>query len=473
MKNIALILVLISVLITASIAAQEDEIVLVPFSDEGFQVEGLIPENWTTAGPGIYLRPGLPTEPAVLLIQSAPMAVEALGSLVAAQLSLDALPESSGTRSTAALDWTLYEAEVSAPGLGAVAVLFAFAEQESTSYVVLFQSKPDEIEALRESVYHPVLDALKPITLELNAPYFDLDGFTEQEMVFGIEGWELPGTLTLPVGEGPFPAVVLVHGSGPNNRDEALGPNKLFRDLAWGLAAEGIAVLRYDKRTLVYQQDEKIAALNSLDMETVDDAVAAAAFLREQDQVDAEKVFIVGHSQGALAAPRIGERDPQLAGLIMLAGPARFFEDVIFEQVEYLSSLGNAQAVEGLGQIAEKIAALRAGEAASEAFFNENERLYWLSFIEYDQVAVAQNLSMPMLILQGERDYQATMEDFALWQEALSGRENVTFKSYPALNHMFSETGEVGTLATQAEYLTQAFTAEEVIDDIAAWVLAR
>ena len=162
--------------------------------------------------------------------------------------------------------------------------------------------------------------------------YVDQSKFEEKDVVVGTGEWQLPGTLTLPKGNGPFAAVVLVHGSGPNDRDETIGPNKPFKDLAWGLASQGIAVLRYDKRTKVYP--EKMAALKTLTVkeETIDDAVAAVELLRQTPNIDPQRVFVLGHSLGGYLAPRIAQADTDLAGLIILAGAARPLEDLMLEQ---------------------------------------------------------------------------------------------------------------------------------------------
>jgi len=146
----------------------------------------------------------------------------------------------------------------------------------------------------------------------------------------------LPGTLTLPRGDGPFPALVFVHGSGPNDRDETLGPNRPFRDLAHGLAERGIASLRYDKRTLVAPQSFADGDFD-IDEETTDDAVAAVRMLRSDARIDPRRVFVLGHSQGAMMAPRIAQR-VEVAGLVLLAAPARPLQEIYIAQLRYLGA---------------------------------------------------------------------------------------------------------------------------------------
>jgi dienelactone hydrolase len=314
-----------------------------------------------------------------------------------------------------------------------------------------------------------------PSTYEPPA-YADLNAFEEQDVVLnkGSE-WELPGTLTVPKGDGPFPAVVLVQGSGPNDRDETIGPNKPFRDLAWGLASQGIAVLRYDKRTLVYGQ--KIAALDSFTVndETVDDAVAAVELLRQTAKIDPARVFVLGHSLGGYLAPRIAQRDPAIAGIIILAGNTRSLEDLVLEQTRYLLSLDGSlseadqQQIDALEKAVEATRHAQPGDDPSTLLFNAPPA-YWIDLNAYNPVAVAQQLTQPMLILQGERDYQVTMADFQGWKDGLGGRDTVTFKSYPDLNHLFiSGKGP----SSPAEYQTPGHVAGQVIDDIAGWVQAH
>jgi dienelactone hydrolase len=277
--------------------------------------------------------------------------------------------------------------------------------------------------------------------------------------------------LTIPVGAGPFPAVVLVHGSGPNDRDETIGANKPFKDLAWGLASRGVAVLRYEKRTKQY--GAKMVSIPKLTAkeELIDDALAAVELLRKTEGIDAKRIFVLGHSLGGMFVPRIGRLDPNIAGLIALAGTTRPLEDVIPEQLAYLFSLDGTVSPEEQKQIDEakeqaaKVKTLKPEDAGSTAFGVPAS--YWLDLRGYDPAESAKALQQPLLILQGERDYQVTMEDFKRWNAAVAGKKNVTLKSYPGLNHLFI----AGTKpSTPLEYDQPAHVDEHVIDDIASWI---
>jgi dienelactone hydrolase len=305
--------------------------------------------------------------------------------------------------------------------------------------------------------------------------YADQNAFTEQDVTLnaGTE-WELPGNLTLPNGDGPFPAVVLVHGSGPNDRDESYGPNKTFRDLAWGLASKGIAVLRYDKRTRVYGQAMAGQPNLTVKEETMDDALAAIDLLAGTEIIDPALIFMLGHSLGGYLAPRIAAQTDKLAGVIILAGPTRPLEVLTLEQVDYLLSLdGGELSEEDQAQLDALVADAEALKILDESSDPSTTYMgipapYWLDLKNYDPVATAQELDLPLLILQGERDYQVTMVDFEGWKTGLEARDNVTFISYPALNHLFL-SGE-GPKSTPDEYNVPGHVPQEVITDIVSWI---
>jgi dienelactone hydrolase len=312
-------------------------------------------------------------------------------------------------------------------------------------------------------------------------PYADPSKFTETEVIVGSGEWALPGTLTMPKGEGPFPGVVLVHGSGPNDRDESIGPNKPFKDLAWGLATRGIAVLRYDKRSRVYGKkilaDPKLEATMTVKDETIDDALTAAALLEKTKGVDPKRVFILGHSLGGYLMPRIAlaAKPLNIAGFIIMAGLTRPLDDTILRQMEYIYGLAGPNLSEEdktkLGELkadVAKIKALTEADKGSTTKILGAMPAYWLDLRGYNPPELAESVHKPMLILQGERDYQVTVEDFENWKKALGGRKDVEFHLYPKLNHLFYE-GQ--GMATPAEYMqTHGSVAPYVVDDIAGWI---
>ena len=143
----------------------------------------------------------------------------------------------------------------------------------------------------------------------------------------------LPAIVTLPKTAGPAPLVVLVHGSGAHDADETVGPNKPFRDLAEGLAARGIATLRYVKRNRIAE----LPASATLDDEVTSDALAAVALARRTPGVDASRVFILGHSLGGYMAPHIAGKDPQIRGIIVMAGNARTLRESLTDQLRHIT----------------------------------------------------------------------------------------------------------------------------------------
>lgn len=310
----------------------------------------------------------------------------------------------------------------------------------------------------------------------VDAFYVDRTRLVERDVTVDAGGWPLPGTLTVPTGPGPFAAVVLVHGSGPNDRDETVGPNKPFRDLGHGLASQGIAVLRYEKRTR--QHAAKAAGLREFTVkeETIEDAAAAVKLLQATPGIDARRVFVLGHSLGGMLAPRIATAAPGIRGLIILAGAVRSLEQSIVDQVRYISmadgviSAEEQTQLDTLQKLVERVKTLKATDPPEGTATFKAPASYWVDLRGYDPPAVAQQLKMPMLILQGERDYQVTMDDFAKWKAALGSRRDAVLKSYPALNHLFiAGTGR----SMPAEYTTAAHVAEEVIRDIATWIATQ
>jgi hypothetical protein len=339
--------------------------------------------------------------------------------------------------------------------------------------------------------------------------YARAEDVVEQEVTVGKGEWALPGTLTLPsppaapkAEERPapargakarpaprakpaplprYPAVVFVHGSGPGDRDGSMASNKAYKDLAYGLAAQGIASLRYDKRTRVHgAKIVKILDKLTINEETVDDAALAVALLRAHPRIDPKKIVVIGHSQGGYAIPRIARKAPAVAGLVVLAGNTRPLEVLIIEQLTYMVELtkpaGGAPA-----EAAEKaLAAAKAGvEKLKDPKLDRKtprEQLpfgipaaFWLDLRGYDPAKLAAGLKQPMLVLQGVRDYQVAKADFEGWKKGMAAKKNVTYKTYTDLNHQFMPG--YGT-SSPAEYLIPNHVSKEVVEDIVRFVLA-
>jgi len=312
------------------------------------------------------------------------------------------------------------------------------------------------------------------------APYVKPGSFTEQEIVVGAPGFSLPGILTIPTGQGPFPAVVLVHGSGPNDRDETIFANKPFRDLAEGLSSQGIAVLRYDKRSKVYaqQMNENPAGI-TVKEEVTDDALSAIELLHKTPGIDPQRIYVLGHSLGGMLAPRIAEQAQAtpaagLAGAIIMAGPTRPLEDLMVEQVTYLYQLAGTITPEQqtqLDQLKQQAAKVKdpnlSLDTPREQLLLGASAAYWLDLQDYKPAQTAANLSIPLFILRGERDYQVAQADFDGWKAALGDKPGVIYKQYPSLNHLFiSGTGP----ANPQEYQLPSHVSEQVVNDIASFI---
>lgn len=303
--------------------------------------------------------------------------------------------------------------------------------------------------------------------------------FSERDFSIGEGDRALPGTLAMPKGAGKtagtrVPAVVLVHGSGAHDRDETIGPNKPFLDIARGLAEQGIAVLRYEKRSKARPQDFGTGNFG-VDEETTNDAVLAVDALRTAPGIDGQRVFVLGHSQGGMLAPRIAAASGHVAGLVLLAAPARPLLDIVIEQNRRLAVLDDGKTSDAeagaITQLIEQVRITR--DAATEPLTRTvlgQPVGYWRSIDAVDAVAEAESVALPMLVLQGARDIQVVDADWQRWRGAFHDNHEVSFKLYDTLNHLgIAGTGN-GSLA---EYGTPGHVDTQLINDVAAWIKAH
>ncbi|MBK7048284.1 MAG: alpha/beta fold hydrolase [bacterium] len=289
------------------------------------------------------------------------------------------------------------------------------------------------------------------------------------EVSVGPADSALPGILTLPEGDGPFPAVVLVHGSGPSDRDGNVSGNRPYRDIANGLATKGVATLRYDKRSFANPRSLMAhGAAMTVQHESIDDAVAAVALLRTRPEIDPARVYVLGHSLGGMVAPRIAGQ-AKADGMIILAGATRPLPEVVLEQVRYIAAVDDTLTMDEVienERMAESVKRYREAPAGTGTFMGLPAG-YLADLEAHDAPAEAAALDIPVLVLQGARDYQVTMEDFRRWQAALRPGPRTCYKVYGDLDHLM-RAGE--GKSKPADYTTPRPVAPMVIEDIARFV---
>lgn len=297
------------------------------------------------------------------------------------------------------------------------------------------------------------------------------EGLKETTFTFGVNGLELPAILTTPEKEGTYPAVILVHGSGPNDADETVGNQTPFRDIAWGLAKRGIAVMRYDKRTLVHP--ESFDDESTVQQETIEDAMMAAITLQSFKEVDMNKIYILGHSLGGMLIPRIYAVTPEAYGFIMMAAPITPLHELMIEQYEYIFDLDGKKSINewfnlrNSKKMRDNVNSLTDESTIEKKKLFNISKNYWLDLKGYDVAKSADAIEKPLLILQGESDYQVPMRDFNALQDTLSEKENVTMISYKGLGHLMTTAGET---PAPSDYNDELHVDEKVIEDIAQFI---
>ena len=314
--------------------------------------------------------------------------------------------------------------------------------------------------------------------------------FITEEVVIGKgTEYELAGLLSIPVGANSnrqYPAVVLVHGSGPLDVDSTIFANKPFRDIANYLASNGIAVIRYNKRTVTHGEKmiEEFGGSLTVYEEIIEDAILATEILKANPRIDKNRIFIIGHSLGAMLAPRIHiESGGIYAGLILLAGSPRFLLDISYDQsIDIIEKTMEGAEKEAILAIFTEnwdvhIAALvnLPDDVAKNTIIDDNISAYYFKDLYVHPISeYIKRITVPFLVLQGSRDFQVYPDkDFALYKELLSGRSNVTFKLYEGLNHLFmpSIIGDITQFSE--EYSVPSHVDAQVLADIVGWIKAH
>jgi uncharacterized protein len=296
--------------------------------------------------------------------------------------------------------------------------------------------------------------------------------------------YPLDGIVSLPENlSNKVPAVVLVHGSGSSDKDETIMANKPFRDISEYLVTCGIAVLRYDKRTYVYGKQmlkEDFGKL-TVEQEMIEDAILATDMLKNDARINADSVFILGHSEGGMLAPRIDAEGGYFAGIIIFAGSPRNLTDILLSQNEdSLTQLGKliqkiaVKQIAGIKKKFEAIPSMTVEQAQKTKTIGKTYAWYFKEMNEHPTSGYLSVIKKPVLILQGEKDFQVTVEkDFNLYKQILADKPNVTFKLYPGLNHLFMKSKYETVKDFRKEYKIPGKVDSKVLSDIAEWIFAN
>lgn len=296
------------------------------------------------------------------------------------------------------------------------------------------------------------------------------DDIIEKSIVLNSDGYKLDGVLTLPKEGDDFPIVIIVGGSGPTDKDGTIGANKVYRNISLQLANQGIATYRYDKRTYSYGTEISKNVNFTIFDEYITDIISATKLMTDLKEIDRDNVYILGHSLGGHVIPLISE-NVDVNGYIIMAGSVSRLEELITKQYDYLFNLD--------GQISDdeqKI--LNDHYAGLEKLSNLDDirddviiigayKAYWESLRNYSPLESAKTIDSSVLVLQGKRDYQVTMDEYELWYNEFSNYENWSFKTYENLNHlMIAGAG----IPSPEEYSIEGDIDEKVIKDITNWI---
>ncbi len=484
--------------------AQEATVELEAYTDDNFGFSSVRPAGWQDGGFGLYRRADGAADITLIAQQAAAAAPEVLMESILPQLGLSAAPESIGTHESETMIWTLYQVDVPA-GAMTIRVHFGMAQADSRTYVVFLQSPAEESDVLYEQVFVPMLDALTPVTVAVeDLPYI------VEDVTFDNGDVTLAGNLTLPEGAGPHPAVVLVSGSGPQNRDEDLGLGlKPFSVIADYLTRQGIAVLRYDDRGVA--ESTGTFAQATID-DFASDAQAAVTYLLTRDDINPEQIGILGHSEGGIVAARLGATDDRLAFLVSMAGTAvngleillrqnelllkaeGFSDEYIQLQVDFLTQVAellpadDLEAIEQLTRdtISQQYALLPddqraalgdlddAVDKAVQSFMHNYAANAWFeSFLNNDPGLDWAQTTIPVLFVLGGKDLQVPADVVQAPFEAAmaqAGNEDFEVVVFPNANHLMqeAETGAISEYATLAQEFTPEF-----LPTVAKWILER
>lgn len=304
--------------------------------------------------------------------------------------------------------------------------------------------------------------------------YADANLYNEKNITFAADStMPINGILTVPASIAKAPLVIIVPAAGPTDMD-GIFRSKPYKDISVGLASNGIAVFRYNKRSLNYgfnvMQYKLYGIKYTPELDVLFDLYAAIDKLKQDPNIDSNKIYLLGHGEGAYLAPYIASQKPIVKGIIMMGANANHPLEMMNDQNDYLIKIlpHKKQEFDELRERSEIVLKHKVKENTPYTILPYDlQASYWLWVNEYNQVKVAKKLSIPIFIMQGGRDYQVDKKNFFVWQKKLSKKKNATFKLYPKMNHIMHEgEGE----STYSEYGIMRHIPFEVINDIQNWL---
>lgn len=487
MKYLFVIIMIVATLVQSSYA-QDSDITLTTTELPFFGLQADLPE-WQNAGPGAYRRGSGSGDFATIIVQSARLDRDRLIQTLLPRLGIEELPDVTQELTTDSFTWDIFIFDINAQGID-ISIYFAVSENDGSTHIVILQVPPEEAEMLGDEVFFPVVNSVAPLVEEAEdtseLPYISEEvSFTNGEIT-------LAGTLTIPEGDAPYPAIVLMSGSGAQDRNESLAAIgaeiEPFREIADHLTRNGFAVLRYDDRG--YGESAGDFASATL-FDFADDASAAVIFLASRDDIDSAKIGLLGHSEGGMIAPYVAMSNDTVSFIIGMAAPALSYRDILLAQNRALYSAAGVDeattdivvdAVDTfLGTIVEgdedtiretlsALLLLQTGSEPDAALLEQTMSIYmtpyWATGVTFNPSDYWAELDIPALMVYGGKDLQVPAEQSApVMETLLADRDDSEVVVIDDANHIFqaADTGLIGEYATLEQMLMPEFL--ETISD--------
>lgn len=304
--------------------------------------------------------------------------------------------------------------------------------------------------------------------------YAIAEKYSDENIIFSADStMPLSGTLSLPEHTKKTPLVIIIPDAGPTDAD-GIYVSKPYKDIATGLASNGFAVFRYNKRSLSngfnFSQNKFNGNQFTPQEDVLDDLQAAIDLLKQNANIDSTKIYLLGHGEGAYLAPYVASKNPFIKAIILMNGNANHPLEMMIDQNAYLVKILPHKKEQFDEDNAKAKIVLKHKVKPTTSYTllpHDIPAKYWLWIAKYNQIKVAKKLTIPIFIMQGARDYQVDKKNFYNWQKKLHNNKNVSFKIYEKMNHIMHEgVGE----STYSEYAIMRHIPFEVINDLQVWL---